>query len=117
MTRYHRARAEVLLSVIYGLSEDDFSKRDDAAEVITVTFDWAPGTPPSGLSGPPENYDPGEGDEFVIVTPPQLSCDAEERLIEWLDANWERPADEPDPDWLREQERDDALLDQADGAL
>lgn len=97
------------MSALLGLGRHEYDLADEQAEALPVTFDWAPGTPTTGLSGPPENYDPGEGDEFVIVSPPDLSCNAEDRIIEYLDANWERPADEPDPDWLRDERMDAAL--------
>lgn len=41
--------------------------RDDGATEVTVELvvdDW--GSAPSGLSGPPENYDPGSGMEVYI---------------------------------------------------
>lgn len=79
-------------------------------EDVAVEFEWRPGTPPSGLSGPPENYDPGEGDEFTIIAVEPFVADSHhDTLIEWLDDNWERPDDEPDPDDIRDQRRDDEL--------
>lgn len=33
---------------------------------VTVEFSYTPGTPASGHMGPPENYDPGSGDETVV---------------------------------------------------
>jgi len=39
---------------------------DDAVEII-VDFTLSGGSGPSGLSGPPEHYDPGEPPEFLIV--------------------------------------------------
>jgi len=34
---------------------------------VKLTFSVAWGSPPSGLSGPPENYDPGCGDEIEDI--------------------------------------------------
>ena len=87
----------------YLLTDVDSS---DHQPLVDITFDWAPGTEPSGLSGPPENYDPGEGDEFVIVTPEGLGEEIEEAIINWLDENWERPVEPDDPDWLRDEKVD-----------
>jgi hypothetical protein len=90
---------------------------------LIVQFEFRAGTPPSGLSGPPENYDPGEGDEFVIGrccydTAPQIPVGLgeheEERVIDWLNENWDRPYDGPDEDWLRDMRRDDELLGRAE---
>jgi len=39
---------------------------DDEDIEITVEFTLTGGSEPSGLSGPPENYDPGEAPEFLI---------------------------------------------------
>lgn len=35
---------------------------------VEVDLDYTPGTPPSGFSGPPENYDPGSDPEGQINT-------------------------------------------------
>jgi len=39
---------------------------DDDAVEIEVEFTLTGGSPASGMSGPPEFYDPGEGPEFCI---------------------------------------------------
>lgn len=74
---------------------------ESALDEVEVTFNWTPGTEPSGMYGPPENYDPGEGDYFEILTPVGLSEGAEEAVVNWLFENWERPEpDYPEPvDW------------------
>jgi hypothetical protein len=101
VTKTHQA--EVPESVVFD---------DERDACVTVTFEFRAGTPPSGLSGPPENYDPGSGDEFYVVNPAGLWVGAEDRIIEWLDANWERPDDQPDWDAIRDQRRDDELTGQ-----
>jgi hypothetical protein len=73
---------EVPQDVIYPDPENESPDR-----MITVAFEWTAGEAPSGLSGPPENYDPGSGDE-----------------------HWERPDDQPDYDYIRDMKRDDELL-------
>lgn len=105
---YLRASADVPSSIALPSDPEDQS-RDYP---VTVDFEWREGTPASGLSGPPENYDPGEADEFVI-----LSDDferQEEAIVEWLDANWERP--EPDHDYLRELQEEQRVDDWTDDA-
>lgn len=113
--RYTIHTAHVPLSILDGSDGE-----------LIVTFDWAAGTAPSGISGPPENYDPGEADEFNItaahydVAPGVsvlLADREEEQVIEWLDANWERPDDGPDPDWVRDMQRDQRMLDEADASV
>ena len=78
-----------------------FDPEDESREgpPIPVEFEWTEGTPPSGISGPPENYDPGEGDYFNIVSH-DFDDATEERVIEWLDQHWQRP--EPDWDYLND---------------
>jgi hypothetical protein len=110
VTRYTRHSVEVPESIALPCDPEDQSRED----TVTVVFDYHPGCEPSGLSGPPENYDPGEGPEFVIETSgtmagADLPDHVEEELVNWLLENWEAPADEPDPDWLRDQQLDDAL--------
>jgi hypothetical protein len=95
---------EVPQDVIYPDPENESPDR-----MITVAFEWTAGEAPSGLSGPPENYDPGSGDEFYLVGA-DLSDEQEERVIEWLDEHWERPDDQPDYDYIRDMKRDDELL-------
>lgn len=92
---YSQHTADVPSSIALPSDPEDQSPDYD----VTVVFDWAPGNPPSGLSGPPENYDPGDGDDFVIITSGEIAGDdlpdhIVEQLIEWLDENWDRP--EPD---------------------
>lgn len=82
----------VPMSVVEAEAEGEFE----------VAFEFRPGTPESGrFNGPPEDYDPGEPDEFVISSvsyairnsriPTALAPHEEEKVIEWLDENWERP--------------------------
>lgn len=81
-------KAEVPSSIAWPSDPEDQSPDYD----VTVEFEWTAGTPPSGLNGPPENYDPGSGDEFYILSPTEDADGArEEAIIEWLDENWERP--------------------------
>ena len=98
----------VPLSAFAGLGEHeiDLTGHDDG---LPVTFDWSPGHEPSGMSGPPEHYDPGSPDEFVIVEPADMSLNADCAITEWLDSNWERPDDGPDPDDWRDRMIDDRL--------
>jgi hypothetical protein len=83
--------AKVPSSVALPSDPDDQSPDYD----VEVEFEWSPGTMPSGLSGPPEYYDPGEPDEFDIT-----SMDPDdsryEAVAEWLDQNWPRPVEEDD---------------------
>lgn len=91
---------------------------DDADRYVRVEFAWTPGQEPTGLSGPPENYDPGCGDEFEIerafyvlkndsLVPCGLADHEQESVIEWLDEHWTRPdLEQPDPDWLRDEQED-----------
>lgn len=63
---------------------------------LEVEFGWCPGREPSGMSGPPENYDPGDGPEIEIrkvtregdETPLTLNEDQEEALAEWIACNF-----------------------------
>jgi hypothetical protein len=109
---YTHFRETVPLSVVEG----------DADGELIVDFDWRAGSPPSGMSGPPENYDPGESDEFVITAvsydtapniPVGLAPHEEEKVIEWLDENWMRPTDY-DRDDIADMRRDEALLEKAE---
>jgi hypothetical protein len=94
-------------------------------EVITLVADVAfkAGTPESGTRGPPENYDPGSGDEVwfdkimrvIPVTYGLAALDEREHAWadRWLELNksaiCERVEDdEPDPDEAREREFDAA---------
>jgi hypothetical protein len=81
--------------------------RDDPAEEIEVNIEYGVeeyGSPASGLSGPPENYDPGSGalfrtyekatrldtEEEITLTPEEI-----EKFEQWLA---EHPEEwEPDP--------------------
>lgn len=40
--------------------------RDDGETELEVDYSFRPGTAPSGMFGPPEDYDPGEGAEVTI---------------------------------------------------
>lgn len=78
---------------------------------LSVEFEYRAGSAPSGLSGPPEDYDPGEGPEIESLTatievhgekptPVPLNEEDEQKVIDWLYENGEFPDDEPDePDW------------------
>lgn len=87
---------------------------------LVVRFEWNPGTPETGRTGgPPEDYDPGSADEFVIRSasydtspgiPVYLSPVEDERVTDWLDENFERPDPGPDPDDERDRRRDEDLL-------
>lgn len=100
-------RETVPLSVIDGSDGD-----------LVVEFDFYRGTPASGMSGPPENYDPGEGPEFYVTAScyesapgiPVLLADHEvDKVTDWLLENWTPPDDGPDPDDWRDQRIDDRL--------
>lgn len=79
---------------------------DDGDGELDVSFDWTPGQTASGMSGPPEDYDPGAADEFYIASvsykygdtlvAAKFSPEEEDQLSEWLAENWDRP--EPDYD-------------------
>lgn len=82
---------------------------DDEGGELAVRFEWRPGTPETGrFSGPPENYDPGEPDEFTILSaayvirghhvPCGTAMHEDDKLAEWLDENWERPEPEEPPE-------------------
>lgn len=91
---------------------------DDADRSLRIEFAWTPGQESTGMSGPPENYDPGSGDEFEIerasyvlkndsLVPCGLAEHEEEAVINWLDEHWPRPPAEPDdPDWARDEKED-----------
>lgn len=102
MTRYIRCEAVVPAHLIGQEPED--------GTMVDVVFDWHPGTEPSGMSGPPENYDPGEGPDFSFVEPANMTDEQDDAVVTWLMANWEPPADEADPDDLRDQMMDDAMM-------
>lgn len=46
--------------------------RDDGATEVDVDFSVSGGEAPSGLSGPPEDYDPGSGFEVEIESATRL---------------------------------------------
>ncbi len=79
-----------------------FDDQDDGNGEIDIAFDWTPGQAPSGLTGPPENYDPGSGDEFDLLGasgvkwdgtsfPFMLCAEWEAKIVEYLNEEWERP--------------------------
>ncbi len=111
---YTRHDAEVPMDALSRLNPDLLDQIDpdaiDEGTTLAVMFDYAPGTAPSGLTGPPENYDPGSPEEFYVVHPKHLPGDVDDAISEWLDANWERPDDGPDPDFERSRRLDDAAL-------
>ena len=99
--------------------------RDDGETEIEVEFSYSPGTAPSGLSGPPEHYDPGEGPEVAIERawlakedPPGtheyvLLTEAERQRIEdeiAQDPQWDEDGG-PDPDDWRDQRMAEAWED------
>lgn len=104
--------AKVPHSIFYRLDPDDQSPE---GEPVEVEFEWTAGRAPTGLSGPPENYDPGEADEFNIVSH-DLDEHDEERVLEWLDENWERPPEDDGYDWGRDDDEGGTsfLLDHGD---
>lgn len=63
---------------------------------LEVKFGWAPGREPSGMSGPPENYDPGDGPDIEIREAKRegdeialhLTEEQEEALAEWIACNF-----------------------------
>ena len=87
-----------------------FDDDDDGGGEVQVSFDWNAGSAPSGLTGPPENYDPGAGEEFYIVAvePPQ----DDNKVIAWLEENWDRPDYEAElADYRYEEYRDRMMED------
>lgn len=68
-------------------------------EELEVEFNWHPGSPPSGLTGPPEHYDPGEGPDVELLKTTrggtEIALDDEEReAVElWLAENYVDDAD------------------------
>lgn len=101
--------------------------RDDQETEIDVEFSFIAGTEPSGMFGPPENYDPGSGPEIEILsayawadmgsTPSGRSLDParvdirdslteaeEERIMDEIAQNPPEP-DEPDYYTQRKDER------------
>jgi hypothetical protein len=107
VSRYTTHQAEVPSSIALPSDPDDQSPDYD----VTVVFEWAPGSPPSGMYGPPENYDPGEGDYINIVSSGSIAGadlpeSVDEALVNWLYEHWEPPVeyDGPDPDWLRDDD-------------
>lgn len=55
------------ISIETYMEYQDPNNEDSYAEV-TITAEVIPGIPPSGMSGPPENYDPGSGPEIESIT-------------------------------------------------
>lgn len=92
-----KGTATVPASVIY--------PEDDDGE-LEVTFDFTPGQEPSGMYGPPEHYDPGCGDEFLVLTVKYrgmvygLEPEDEALVDNWLAEHWEPDEpDYPEPDY------------------
>lgn len=63
---------------------------------LEVEFSFTPGTDPSGVSGPPEHYDPGSGPEIdggLTATLDgetlTLNDDQEGKVVEWLLAHFD----------------------------
>lgn len=107
---YSRHATDVPSSIALPADPDDQSPDYD----VRVEFDYAPGCEPKGLSGPPENYDPGEGPEFVVIASggiagPDLPEHVDEAIANWLFENWTPPAEGPDDDRLRDERMDAAL--------
>lgn len=89
---------------------------------LEVRFEWTPGTPEFiPPANRPEDYDPGSGDEFIIrsaayiidgkpMFPCGLSDTEEQRVIDWLDGEWERPDHAAaKADYLYDQWRDEQM--------
>ena len=92
-----KCTATIPFSVIDPENDDD---------ELEATFDFTPGQGPSGEYGPPENYDPGSGDEFEDLSftyrgaPYSVGPDDEGLVIIWLAKHWEPPEpDYPEPDY------------------
>lgn len=84
--------------------------REGDDETMTVEFSYYPGTEPSGMSGPPEFYDPGAGPEIDILSPNNMSVEEEERVVNYIFDNYIPPEDEgPDPDFYYDMRRDEGL--------
>jgi hypothetical protein len=67
---------------------------DDGSTMVDVVFSWTPGLSPGARTmSNPMGTDDGAPDEFAVVSPCGLSCDQDDAVVEWLDANWERPVD------------------------
>lgn len=90
---------------------------DGSEGELVVTFSYRPGEPPSGWS--PEDFDPGSGPELEVIAahyvgaaaiPVGLGAEEDQRVVDYLLENWEPPEDGPDPDDLRDQERDRRLM-------
>ncbi len=83
--------------------------KDDGSGEIEISFDYAPGSPPSGMTGPPEHYDPGSGEEFYVVDGGRRLTSAQnDAVVDWLEENWDRPDCEADlADYRYEQQRDE----------
>lgn len=94
---------EVPLSVIDYMASPDL--------MLEVKLMWAPGREPSGMSGPPENYDPGDGPEIEINEVRRqgddrplvdLTEDQLDAIAEWIVLNepieWHEADDWPEPD-------------------
>jgi hypothetical protein len=77
---------------------------DDAAVEIVVDFTLVGGSEASGLSGPPEHYDPGEAPEFVIEGAYVRGTDEEVALTPEEEAAVERDVMERIADF---EDRDD----------
>ena len=74
--------------------------------LLSVSFLWHPGTEPSGMSGPPENYDPGDGPEVDIEQVEMdgvlqlLDEEQDEALVNWIAENYFEVEDDwPEPDY------------------
>lgn len=52
---------ETDLTILDNYNEDNIIELN-----VKVEYRYHPGTPASGFSGPPENYDPGSGDEVIV---------------------------------------------------
>ena len=91
----------------------DVCERDDdhalASFRLVVVLAYFPGTPESGTRGPPENYDPGSGDEISID---RVSIDggpvpADSPIHGWLE-NWlEKNRDDLCEECAEAMERED----------
>lgn len=95
----------VPLTVIDPTAEQDLE--------LEVKLGWCPGREPSGMSGPPENYDPGWGPEIEIKevracggdAPIEITEEQEEAIAEWIACN--EPADWHEPDYPEDWREDE----------
>jgi hypothetical protein len=80
---------------------------EDGDELEHVTLEcvvsFTPGTPESGRFGPPENYDPGSGDEFSLDSVKRVNADGTRVEASVLDSAWAQTWLEKNEEWIAEQ--------------